>query len=493
MTIYRLLVLFILFFPVQVLSQGVQFGVDWKIPESIPEQEQQLKQYKDFGFSVIQIEGVVDQSTIELIQTYGFNLWISSGIKFLRPSDFPDQQNLVDRLTDPLFYYRNNGISFERYILLEHPLKTVSFLSELKDFIAETEGVYTGEVNLLISDQDFEIIVNEIGLGLTLNSFDTTTVNALPLESIDYFHVLNSAFNLNSAREFRNIFANSNLKDKTWFFESKIIETLDSSPDLAKILKGFSLNNNAVIALGPEIAEEDTLVVITITILILITLFIAIFSTNASYQRSIIRYLLTHNFFINDVMMKRTRITGALPLSWLLSLLFGVLFIWIAFDSIFNEVTIDMLQYHHPYLGSILSGGVSSVITYSTIGLILLQLVSFFWITASTFGKSSMAQVAQILLVPHQLIIPLTIIVSLFYLNSNSPMILFYSFWLFFAIMLISIPMTCIDILSQSQGKKSINWVLGPISFVLVMVGLLIYILHYTSIPDTVSLILALI
>lgn len=493
MTIFRLLVLLILFVPLNVLSQGVQFGVDWVIPENLTEQDLQLKKFNEYGIRVIQIEGVVDQSTIERIQSNGFNLWISSGIKFLRPSDYPVEQNLLDRLTDPLYYYRNNSINFDRYTLFEHPLKTDSFELMLPQLIGEVQSIYSGNVDLLTSDVQPEFTGLGIGFGHTIATLDTSYISSLVLEEIDYLHILNSSFSANAARQFRDLMANNELKEKTLLFESDIITTLESNPDFAKVIKGYAASKSAVITLGPEIADEDSLVFVTIVILILITLFVAIFSTNASYQRSIIRYLVTHNFFINDVMMKRTRLTGAVPLSWLLSLFFGALLIWISVDRIFNDVTIEMLQYHHPYVGSILAGGVVSIITFGLFSLFLIQVVSFVWVAAATFGKSTLSQISQLFLIPYQLVIPLTIIASLFYLNSNSPVIFMYSIWIFVFILLISVPLTSIDILGQSQGKKGINWLLGPVLFTLVLIGVIVYITQYTSIPETIQLILALV
>ena len=493
MTIFRLLVLLILLFPAQVLSQGVQFGVDWAIPQSLTEQNQQLKAFKDHGISVIQIEGIVDQSTIELIKALEFELWISSGIKFIRPSDFLVEQNLIDRLTDPLYYYRNNSINFERYTLFEHPLKTDSFESTLPQLIQEVESVYSGNIDVLTSNLQPDFLIHDLSFGHTISSLDTTHVQGIELESVEYFRVLNSAFSLNAARHLRDLLSIKEYKERTWILGSDIVATLESNPDLSKVIKGFAANKNAVVTLGPEIAEEDSLVFVTIVILILITLFVAIFSTNASYQRSIIRYLLTHSFFINDVMMKRTRLTGAVPLAWLLSILFGVLLLWITIDRVFNDVTIDMLQYHHPFVGSILADGVVSTISFGLLGMFLIQFISFIWITAATFGKSTLSQISQIFLIPYQMVIPLTIVASLFYLNSNSPLIFFYSFWVFIFIMLIPVPLTCIDILGQNQGKKGLNWLFGPVLFIIAVTGLTMYTFQYTSIPETIQLIVALI
>lgn len=493
MTIFRLLVLLILLLPHNVLSQGIQFGVDWVIPESSTEQEQQLKAYKDYGIHIIQVEGVVDLSTIERIQSYGFKLWLSSGIKFLRPSDYPIQQNLIDNLTDPLYYYRNNGIDFERYTLFEHPLKSDDFDTTLPQLIQEVTSVYTGDIDVLTSYIHPESIDLRINFGHTIRSLDTTRVKMLELNKISYLYLLSSAFSVNSARKFRDLLADQRLRENAWLFDSDIVTILESNPDLSRVVKGYAANKNAIVTLGPDIAEEDTLVFVTIVILILITLFVAIFSTNASYQRSIIRYLVTHNFFINDVMMKRTRFTGAIPLSWLLSLLFGALLVWISIDRIFNDVSIEMLKYHHPYFGNILFDGSVSIILYGFLGLLLIQIVSFLWILAATYGKANLSQISQIFLIPYQTIIPLTVVASLFYLNSNSPSIFIYSFAIFVLILLITVPMTCIDILGQSQGKKALNWLIGPVLFLISVTGLTVYIIQYTSILETIQLIVALI
>jgi hypothetical protein len=493
MTIFRLLVFIVFIIPAQVFSQGVQFGVDWKIPESTAEQQSELNHFFNSGIRIVQIEGVVDESTIQLIQENGLEIWVSSGVKYLRPSDYSDRQNLMDKLTDPLFYYRNNGIKIARYTLFEHPLQTSEFVAELPSFLSNVNGIYSGTVDMLYSTAIENTTTNGLSLGITISSFDTVFVNSINFEEIGYLKVLNSSFTPNSARKLREVLLRDDFNNKLWLFETDILTTLESNPELEKVIKGFSDRKNAVVALGPEIAEEDSLVVITIAILILITLFIAIFTTNASYQRSIIRYLMTHNFFINDVMMKRTRLTGAIPLAWILSLLFGLLLTWITIDSVFNDVTIDMLAFHHPQFGSVLASGITSTILMIAFGLFLAQVVSLLWVIDSTFNKASIAQITQILLIPHQLVIPITIVASLFYLNSNSPLILITALGFFVIILLLSIPLTCIDILSQSQGKKGINWIVGPVLFIITLIATVVYTLNYTTIPDTINLILALI
>lgn len=493
MTIIRLLTLILLILPFQGYSQGgIQFGVDWVIPEEVSVQREQLRTFKNLGLTIIQVEGIVDQATVELIQDSGFNLWVSTGVKFYRPSDFPNEQQLVDNLTDPLYYYRNLGVDIQRYTLFEHPLNSDGFSNQIDNHILVVKQLFDGPIDVLTVPSLSSKFISKVQVGITKDAFSTEAFAAILDDNTGYVYVLASAFSVNAARQFRDLLLNDSSDGIVWIFDSKSLIDLDSSSDFAKVLKAFAANEKAVIALGPEVAEEDSLVFITIVILILVTLFSAIFATNASYQRSIIRYLLTHNFYINDVMQKRTRFTGAVPLSWGLSVFFAMLLTWITIDRVFNDVTTEMMLVHYPVFGAILNDGVISVLLFAAFSLISIQLISFIWVASSTFGKSNFSQITQIILIPHQLIIPLTIVASLTYLNTDSPVVMMIFYSIYLLIVLISTPLTCIDILRHSQGKKGINWITGPILYTILVISLIVYVVKYTAIPDTLSLILEL-
>lgn len=494
MTIVRLLIFYFLVIPTLMFAQGgVQFGVDWEVPGSINEQKQQLDTFASLGIRIIQIEGIVDSETLGLINDTGFELWVSSGVKFYRPSDFPEQNQLTDKLTDPLFYYRNNEIAISRYTLFEHPLASSTFIEMLDEVIPIVRQLFAGPTDVLIAPGIRQEISPLINIGLTKDNFVQYHIGEVPDDRIAYIHILDNAFNVNAARQFRDILLDKNTSRHVWIFDSHTLINLEPTSDFVRILKAFSTNSTAVVALGPELAEEDTMVIITIVILILVTLFAAIFTTNAGYQRSFTRYFLTHNFYVNDVMLKRTRFTGAVPLSWALSVFFGMLLTWITFDTVFNDNTTEMIMFHYPAFGNILNNGVLSVLLFSALSLIAVQFITFAWVATSTIGKSTFSQIAQIILIPQQLIVPLSIIASLVYLNTYSPIFMLVSYASFVVIVLISVPLTSVDILRHSQGKNRLNWLFGPVLFTTLLVILITYVVEYTAIPDTIRLLLSLV
>jgi hypothetical protein len=490
----NLFVILLLILPCQLVAQvPIHVAVDWSIPETQSQKREQLELFKKIGVKTVQIEGVVDRETLDLLMDLKFEIWVSSGLTYYRPSDHPDQTLFLDRITDPLFYYRNNGITVHRYTLFEHPLFGRDFESLLSDLVLSVRNVYQGRLDILTIPSLDLTPISDLTRSVAISDTVDLLRNMSRASDSGYIYVTRNLLDQNAPRMLREIWTHEAKLDYVWMFNSTdLIHALAEIPDLQRLMTAFTTDRQAVIALEPLKISDENQAVITILILILITLFAAVFGTNASYQRSVTRYLFTHNFYVSDVLLKRTRFTGAVPLSWLLSVFFGTLLTWLTIDRVLTVISLDMVKYHYPWLGDVLSGGIISVLLLGSIAIITVQFLMFSWVFLTCYAKTGPGQIAQLILVPQQLIIPLAIVASLVYLNSNSPVFMIYSFSLGMGLIFISMPVTCIDIISHSPGKSTIQWLFGPLLFAILLGASIYYILIYTSVPDTIRLLIQL-
>jgi len=489
-----LFVFLLLILPYQLVAQlPIHVAVDWSIPESQSQKREQLELFKKIGVQSVQIEGVVDRETLDILIELNFEIWVSSGLTYYRPSDHPDQTLFLDRVTDPLFYYRNNGITIQRYTLFEHPLVGMGFETLLSDLVISVRNVYKGRVDILtIPSLDLSPI-SDLTRSIAISDTVDLLRNIGRASDFGYVYITHSLLDPNAPRVLREIWTNEAKLDYVWMFNSTdLIHALTEIPDLQRVITAFTTDRQAVVALEPLKITDENQAVITILILILITLFAAVFGTNASYQRSITRYLFTHNFYVSDVLLKRTRFTGAVPLSWLLSVLFGTLLTWLTIDSVLTIISLDMVRYHYPWLGDVLSGGIISILLLGSMAIITVQFFMYSWVFLTCYSKTGPGQIAQLILVPQQLIVPIAIVASLAYLNTDSPVFMIYSFSLGMGLIFISMPITCIDIISHSTGKSTIQWLFGPLLFAILMSACIYFILMYTSVPDTIRLLIQL-
>ena len=482
------LLLLLLFLPNLSLAQGIKVGVDWNIPSNPAEISSDLKLFKENGISFIQIEGVVDASIIQQIADYNFKLWVSSGLKFTRKSDKFNQDQFQDLITDPLYYYRSSPIAIDRYTLLENPQLYEGFSEKLLAVIPEVRSLFSGPIDIKSSILFDTHHFSELSYGKIMIDRQNDVTNA------DYIYLTSNVLRDNPAYLLRELWQQPNIQSVPFLIDSEELKhLLKTDTNFKLVLNRFSRNENSVVALPTVVFEVTNNAVITIIILICISLFVAIFTTNASYQRSIIRYMITHNFYVSDVMMKRVRISGAIPIAWFMTLTFGSVLTWITYATVFNPISLEMLKYHHPIVSSILASGTFSILLLGIISLALVQITSFFWLVLISLRKVGASQILQLFVVPQQLIVPITIIASLFYLNSSSPKIIGIFFLMFVFLVILTFLIMSIDMLKNFTGKKTSFVFFGPILYLVVWISLGYWIMSKSPIGDTIKLIIQMI
>lgn len=483
--------LLIIIAPLFVNAQGIKIGVDWEIPDDRQIAVEELRKFERLGVKIIQIEGIVEKSIIDEIKSRGFELWVSSGLKFTRRGDKTEQHAFEDTLTDPLYYYRSMSVTFPRYTLLEHPQIYDEFPDRLDAVLEVVMNLFQGDVDILTHSFFPVPRLSSLQLGIVLHQRDE--IDNIPTNPA-YVYLSQNFFGSHPEHQLRDLWQNDQLSRYTFMLSSAtIFNILDANQHVETVISSFSRDKKSVVALPPLRLEESNNAVITILILIFTTLFIAIFATNANYQRSILRFMTTHNFYVNDVMMKRTRFTGAVPLSWLLIIVFGSLMMWLTSSSTLNASSLEMLRLHHPIVMDLTRNSIAGFALLFVAIIVTIQVISIIWIQITCWNRVSTSQILQLYLVPQQLIIPLVIFASLIYLNSDRADVILVLSLLTIAIVLISMPLVAMDIILNSSGKKTAPILIAPFLYSIGVIGAVYWIWAESVIGDTLRLIIQLI
>lgn len=483
--------LLIIIAPLIVNAQGIRIGVDWEIPDDRQDAIEELRKFNRLGVKIIQIEGIVEKSLIDEIKSRGFELWVSSGLKFTRKGDKTEQHTFEDTITDPLYYYRSQSISFQRYTLLEHPQIYDEFPNRLDAVLEVVNNLFQGEIDILTHSFFPVPRLGGLQLGIVLHHSDE--IHRIPADPA-YVFLSHNFFHSHPEHQLREIWQNDQYSRYMYVLPSATLFTLlEKNQHVETVISNYSRDKNAVVALPPLRLEESNNAVITILILIFTTLFIAIFATNANYQRSILRFMTTHNFYVNDVMMKRTRFTGAVPLSWLLIVVFGSLMVWLTSTSALNVSSLEMLRLHHPIVMDLARDSIAGFALLFVAFIVAVQVISIIWIQITCWNRVSTSQILQLYLVPQQLIIPLVIFASLVYLNSDRADVILVLSLMSIVIILVSMPIVAMDIINNSSGKKTIPILVGPFLYTIGVAGAVYWIWMESLIGDTIRLVIQLI
>lgn len=485
MYVARILFLFILL-PGILNSQGIKIGIDWLIPSSSSSFSEQLSLFEEAGISIIQIEGIIPPDQVQRLQSSGFQIWLSSGVKFTRKFDFRNIQALENAVTDPLYFYRSNGLKIYRYTLIEQPQVFPGIGDSLTILINAVENIYDGKLDILThSDFDLE---HDSNIRITNIFHELPTKDELKLNSYIYFN--SSALKGRPSTILRELWSDPAFQNHIFLFSSEdFYHFANSDEDFIRLLSEYSKDLNAVVAL--QLPEEDARGGTTteaILLLIALMIFVTIFLSNAGYHRSITRFTTTHNFYVNDVMMRRVRAGGDVLFSWIMTFLFGGILFYVTVNATSDLGTTQMLSIHYPFFYAVVSSGTIPQLILSSVVIIVLQLITFIWICLATRLKFQPSQILQLYLIPQQIIVLFTIVALLIFLNDGSAGFLVIFTILGLSTIFLSFHIIAFDLVKYSQKNKLFFLVSGPILYTIVLLIILTWLYQSTPFIDTIKL-----
>lgn len=123
------------------------------------------------------------------------------------------------------------------------------------------------------------------------------------------------------------------------FFPFEWLET-EHAPFVTAWLK----DNEDLFSIPSIEQEKSSTTGAVVTLFILLGLWIFTFSLMPSYRKSLSRYLLTHSFFVADVVYRRIRINSAMTFLWILSAGLSGLFLVVAVDLMFSAHALEWID-----------------------------------------------------------------------------------------------------------------------------------------------------
>lgn len=479
----------ILLLPATICGQGVTFGVDWNPPASITESTKALDLYSEIGISAIQIEGILSRQLIDSVKSRGFELWVSSGVKYPRRFDFNNHfDSLTTAVTDPLYYYRGNNIPVARYTVFENPQNFDAFGSVWEQFESEILRLHPGIFDMRLSAALYQNFFENSHHSVTIQSFPDAQklhVSGIPL----FFE--SPSLDFNTSRKLRELVSSHENGKLTLFFPSEYLDVLmESDRNLADVIKAYSIDKKNVIALPAAVEPTDSDSVLIFVLLVAWTLLIITVSSSGSYYRCVYRYFFTHNFFVDDILNRRTKAGGEILLGFILAVIFGVLMFYAYLEVIMTGSVVELLHHHVPSIAHLLTGSpFLKVITLVT-AILFLQLLGLLLILPSTIGNIRFSQILQIYFVPQQLLIPVATLFLLLLLNG-----LLSYFWLtalpIFGIIILITPalFTMLDVAGLSAKSKARFWITGPILYIILLAAGIMWVRLLSPVYDTFALI----
>lgn len=485
MYVIRLL-FFLVLLPGAIHSQGIKIGIDWEIPGSTSNYTDQLKVFGDAGISIIQIEGLITPDQIQELKRQPFEIWLSSGLKFTRRHDFKELNTLVNTVTDPVYYYRSHNLEIHRYTLIEQPQIFPGIGDSITTLVRAVQNIYDGKLDLL-THTPFEI-ANIIGVDVTRTMRHISNLNESQTDS--YVYLTAAALNDKPSAVLRKIWSNSDFQNNIYLFNSDdFFHLIDHDADFLDLVSSFSRDANTVVALQmPQESPTSGTTSEAILLLIGLMIFITIFLSNAGYHRSLTRFTTTHNFYVNDVMMRRIRAGGDVLFAWIMTFLFGGILFHATMNATSGNVTSQMLEFHYPFLYAIVSAGTIPQLILSSILIIVIQLITFLWIFLSTKLKFQPSQILQLYLIPQQSIVLFTLCALLIFLNNGSPFYLVFFTILGFSMIFLSFPIISFDLVKYLQKNRFIFILFGPILYTLTVIFIFSWLYQSTPFIDTIKL-----
>lgn len=481
------IILLVLIFPALIQAQGIKIGIDWNTPANNDSFRSELNAFHELGISIIQIEGVLPLQQLQILNEFDFEVWVSSGLKFTRKFEFRNISALIEAVTDPIFYYKSNGLDFSRYTLVEQP-QVFTGLSDSLQILAHAAGnVYDGMLDILTHTNITLHGFDDVQISRTLRNAEM--INDTSLTS-SYMYLTTPFLKDNPAYILRDIWSNKSLNSNIFIFNSVDFFNLSNSdPDFLPLLRAYTQDRNSVIALTRTRADPSAhSTSAAILLLIGLMIFISIIMSNAGYQRSITRFTITHNFYVNDVMMRRIRAGGDVLFSWIMTFVFGSILFHAMVSATYNEITREMVATHHPVIHFILNSGTIAQLFASVFVMIAIQLLTYIWILISVRLRIRPSQILQLYLIPQQLIVIFTILALLIFLNSGNGNYLILFTGLNYLMVLFAFPIIAVDIAKYLQKRKAFFILSGPLLYIITILAILIWLFTSTSAIDSIIL-----
>jgi hypothetical protein len=397
--------------------------------------------------------------------------------------------SLSTTITDPFVYYRRAGIPIHTYILAYHPQASERILSFLES--KHAEQVIPANVRTAI------VTTPKASSELKSNTFD----NILAVDELRDFeavpgnrtiYILPPTLGEDPARNLRHILQQSIVREQEIIIPlSYILNLQESDRRIIPLLNEFINQETPIFALSENANQSRYMSLTIISLVICWLVFGMFFFGNGHYYRRLTRYLLTHNFYVNDVMNRRLKTENDLIISIFVVSLFYGLFWKVLAQALNTHLITSILRLHTPSLYPYLTNefvvfGVGFLFS------LVLIVIGVIWIFAASGGRVTPGQILQLYIYPLHIAIPAATLMAILQLNQLHGSIHLMITGITVLISIFSLVLTSSDIAPYLQQHRRKFTILGPMLYILSVSGLLAFVLIRTPFLDNILILVQL-
>lgn len=327
-------------------------GIIWENP-GLTEAEAQLDLFEEIGVQVIEIPSPVSTELLQILEERPFSIWIKTGHEFITISEL--QTSRTQLLSD--FIQKTDDLSsflkVEAVSLLQNSeVRNENFMQVFNPLL---DSLYAS------SNKEFYFIEGE-------QRYFFHRPNLPFAKSFDF-----DGFNPQQLHQLNEWMTDDNSSEVILLSTDWIETALDSYPELHRTFINYRSDNVWLLPL-PEYSEVDFSANVPVLILLILWLSLALLlKLNPVSRAMIMRYLLSHRFYADDIVNYRERSAAAGFTLLVQHIVFSGLTFWILSKIIFSETGVDAFFHHLPSFA--LAG--RNYTSFFFIGMIISFLISF--------------------------------------------------------------------------------------------------------------------
>ncbi len=403
-----LLLALLILLPASRGSAQHKLGVKWDLPSSSAEVQNRLDTLKSLGVEWLLVNDRLDNDTWRYIEEGGFKVYAAIPIVFpiARTFNSPDS-TLLHTVSRYVNHYATQSSVNAIGLFSNGAVSNPRFQDALEPFTRQIKSV-TGDSLFFLHPHppehtpptQFDFFIHEMRIDGNM-AFNDQTYPGPVQQLMLYDPTSKAASYLTPFKEFLKRYGNSSMPvfvDMQW-----LMNTMDRHPTVGSTLRLFTSDSNFIFPTPEEeIPSESKHDPIVLLLLIIWGVFFANYNVSPVYRKSLNRYFLSHTFFVDDVMQRHIRTSGATTTLLLQhSLLAGICIYSMAY-TLLSPVGLEALFYHYPALG-VAGNSLASLFLLGCLLSLALSIVSILWISLSNKKIREYNQVVNLYAWPLQL------------------------------------------------------------------------------------------
>lgn len=492
-TLHVIILVIVLLLPGVAATQGRYVLVDWEIPGTSAELLADIELLQRVGARGVLVHALQEPTLLQDMLSRGLQIWVRSGNRFHKSNQHPFSEEQLQQFTDPLYFYRNAGIPVSGYIAQEFPRFDEDYPELMAPIFEELRSVSTRPIYLLLSEPQWTQAASSIqqvlpAQNLILALDDNTEIRSYPGIAAYYYAV--SPKIDGAAMHLRTLFLQTPAQTTVVVNIAQLRHWQHSQPEALQVIQSFSSDAQAVIALQSFRTNTPTDVLPAVLLLLLWGVFLTFYMLSGGYHRSLIRYFTTHNFYINDLMMRRIKPGNEIFISLLIPLLSAGVLSILFFSYAINPIAAEFLANQSTMIEIAANNGAFPQFLFG-VGVFTLTIIpGLLWFMITTVTHVQPVQLLQMYLLPLQLLLAFTSLAIIALLNGLGAGATLLLINLAGLTVFLAPLFTAIDVYAYMQLAKSRFLWRGAISFHLMAAGLMVWWMLSNEVLATVGMFL---